>query len=177
MANAQTVQALVVGQYLDLMVKLHELPAEISATQTQVLDAKLRLAKSEAELKDIEASVALNVEGKNADERKAKLSFELSRRPQWLAKNDSTEALRQEAAQLAKQLADQERQYGAVCYQSQLHAGLMNYLGNAGANIHVPEMTFAMSTLAMASGSNGHGPRHDDSRANATPDDAADIGL
>lgn len=177
MANPQIVQTLVIGAYLDLVGKLNELPAEIAKAQAELMTVKIQLGKTEAELKDIESSTALTVEGPNADARKAKLAEVLRKNPTYGRFSTVAENERKDVAQLTKQVADLERQYGAVCYQSQLHTGLMNYLGNAGANIHVPEMTFAMGALALHVNGNGYVNGSAQDAVTATSDDAAELGL
>ena len=63
-----------INQYTDIMADLGNLPGAIAAVQTDLNAAKLQLAVSERTLADIEAQTALNVEGKNAEERKARLT-------------------------------------------------------------------------------------------------------
>ena len=58
-----------INQYTDIMVSLANLPGEIAAVQTDIAAAKAQLATSDRTLADIEAQTALNVEGKNAEER------------------------------------------------------------------------------------------------------------
>jgi hypothetical protein len=182
MANPQTVQAMVVGTYLDLMSKLNDLPADLAEANADLLEAKLRLNKTESRLKDQESAMMLKVaqmlagERSNAETRQAKATEMLNRDPLYTQESKVADEQRAEVAQLTKRVADLERQYGAVGFQVRLHAGLMNYLGNAGANVHVPEMTFAMGALALTT-SAGNGYKHDDAKADATAADAADFGL
>ena len=66
-----------VSQYADIMASLANLPGEIAAVQTDLNAAKAQLSTSDRTLADIEAQTALNVEGKNAEERKARLGIAL----------------------------------------------------------------------------------------------------
>jgi len=66
-----------IDTYTNIMADLGNLPAEIAAAQTDLNAAKLQLATSERTLADIEAHTSLNVEGKNAEERKARLGIAL----------------------------------------------------------------------------------------------------
>ena len=67
----------IIAAYADIMERLSVLPDQIAAVQTDLNAAKMQLSASEKTLEDIEAQTALNVEGKNAEERKAKLAATL----------------------------------------------------------------------------------------------------
>lgn len=124
--------------YHDLMQRLATLPADIDAVQKALTDVKLQLNTSEKTLKDLEAELRLKVEGKNAEERAARLTQGLQQHSVYRRWNQAADSERREASQLQDRLDSLTRQYGAICYQARLHSGLMNYLGSAGAPVLTP---------------------------------------
>jgi hypothetical protein len=125
----------VLRTYHELMQSLAELPADIAALQEALTAVRLQLGISEKMLKDIEADLRLTVEGKNAEERAARLAQTLQQHAVYQRWSAAADTERREAIRLQDKLDNLTRQYGAVCYQARLHAGLMTYLGSAGAPV------------------------------------------
>lgn len=159
-------QAQIIQTYTDLMTKLNTLPAEIAAVQTDLNAAKMQLAASEKTLADIEAQTALNVEGKNAEERKAKLASTLKLDAVYVRWAKAADLERQDVAKLTNEAAMLTNQFAAVGYASRLHAGLMGFLAASGAISTVGDLSFNMGMKV-----NGNGAAH------VTAADAADLGL
>jgi hypothetical protein len=124
--------------YHDLMQRLTALPADIDALQEALTTVKLQLSTSEKTLKDLEADLRLKVEGKNAEERTARLTQTLQQTAVYRRWSHAADTERREASRLQDKLDGLTRQYGAICYQARLHAGLMNFLGSAGAPVVLP---------------------------------------
>ena len=159
-------QAQIIQTYLDLMIHLDTLPKEIAACQTDLNAAKMQLSTSEKTLADIEAQTALNVEGKNAEERKARLAQTLKLDAVYVRWAKAADLERQAVAKLTTELDLLVRQFGAVGYAAKLHAELMGFLAASGAISTVGDINFNMGTKA-----NGNGAGH------MTAADAADLGL
>ena len=159
-------QAQILATYADLMTRLDTLPKEIAAVQTDLNAAKMQLATSEKTLADIEAQTALNVEGKNAEERKARLVQTLKLDAVYVRWSKAADLERQGVAKLTTELDLLVRQFGAVGYAAKLHAELMHFLGSSGAISTVGDINFNMGTKA-----NGNGAGY------MTATDAADLGL
>jgi hypothetical protein len=129
-------QQTMIATYLDLMTALHDLPGEIASTQELLTAVKATIGDSERILEEIEGML----KGRAADEsndakRKAKLAELLSQHEGYRKLTATLAKEKMEAAQLGNTLKDYERRYEAVCYQSRLHAALMQYLGSAGAPV------------------------------------------
>jgi hypothetical protein len=155
-------QQQLIDTYTDLMTSLATLPEEIAAAQSDLTKSKFSLSQCETEMDRIEAEQSLTVEGKNAEERKARLALALKANA-FYAKLDA-EALgwRKDMAVLTNDVDNLTRQFAAVGYQAKLHAALLGYLAAAGA---VPvDVSFGMGKAQPANGS-------------VTPADAAAIGL
>lgn len=159
-------QAQILATYADLMTRLDTLPKEIADVQTDLNAAKMQLAASEKTLADIEAQTALNVEGKNAEERKAKLAQALKADAVYVRWAKAADLERQDVAKLTTELDLFIRQFGAVGYAAKLHAELMGFLAASGAISSVGNINFNMGTKA-----NGNGAGY------MTAADAADLGL
>ena len=159
-------QAQLIQTYLDLMARLDTLPKEIAAVQTDLNAAKMQLSTSEKTLADIEAQTALNVEGKNAEERKARLAQTLKLDAVYVRWAKAADLERQDVAKLTTELDMLVRQFGAVGYAAKLHAELMAFLGSSGAISTVGDINFNMGTKA-----NGNGAGY------MTSADAAELGL
>ena len=159
-------QAQILATYADLMTRLDTLPKEIADVQTDLNAAKMQLAASEKTLADIEAQTALNVEGKNAEERKAKLAQALKADAVYVRWAKAADLERQDVAKLTTELDLFIRQFGAVGYAAKLHAELMGFLAASGAISSVGNIIFNMGTKA-----NGNGAGY------MTAADAADLGL
>ena len=159
-------QAQILATYADLMTRLDTLPKEIAAVQTDLNAAKMQLATSEKTLADIEAQTALNVEGKNAEERKARLAQALKADAVYVRWAKAADVERQDVAKLTTELDLYIRQFGAVGYAAKLHAELMGFLGSSGAISAVGDINFNMGKPV-----NGNGAGH------MTAADAAELGL
>jgi hypothetical protein len=158
----------ILQQYQALMGSLYNLPADIAVAQSDLADIKRQAADTKRLLEQHEQAMVLQIGGKNAEERKANLCLALA---------DNTTFQRLTAAQRKEQQdidaitieADMlTRQYGAVCFQAQLLAGLMQYLSNAKAPVEVLP-TDSLGDVVFAPRANGN--------TYVTADDAAAIGL
>ena len=162
-----------VSQYADIMASLANLPGEIAAVQTDLNAAKMQLATSERTLADIEAQTALNVEGKNAEERKARLGLALKADPVYVRWSKAADVERADIAKLTTEYDMLTRPFAAVGYAARLTASAMEMLAAMGPN-KAQDVQFNMDATGKSAaqvqrvnGSNGH----------VTAQDAADIGL
>ena len=159
-----------VSQYADIMASLANLPGEIAAVQTDLNAAKAQLATSDRTLADIEAQTALNVEGKNAEERKARLSQALKADAVYVRWAKAADVERADIAKLTNEVDMLTRQFAAVGYAARLTAATMEMLAAMGPNTAQDvqfNMDAAGKSAAVLNASNGH----------VTAQDAADIGL
>ena len=159
-----------INQYTDIMADLGNLPGAIAAVQTDLNAAKLQLAVSERTLADIEAQTALNVEGKNAEERKARLSQALKADPVYIRWAKAADVERADIAKLTTEYDRLTRQFAAVGYAARLTASMAEMLAAMGPNTAQDvqfNMDAAGKSAALVNGSNGH----------VTAQDAADLGL
>ncbi len=163
-------QAQILATYTDLMTKLNTLPDEIAAAQTDLNAAKMQLGTSEKTLADIEAQTALGVEGKNAEERKARLTQTLKADAVYVRWAKAADLERADVAKLTVEADMLLRQFAAVGYAAKLHAGLMAYLAAAGAVSNVGDINFNMGKPQTQANGNGAGQH-------MTAADAADLGL
>ena len=162
-----------INQYSDIMASLANLPGEIAAVQTDLNAAKAQLATSERTLADIEAQTALNVEGKNAEERKAKLSQALKTDAVYIRWDKAAAVERADVAKLTTEFDRLSREFAAVGYAARLTASAMEMLAAMGPN-KAADIDFRMdgagksaAQIGRINGSNGH----------MTAADAASIGL
>jgi hypothetical protein len=159
-----------IDRYIDTMASLDNLPGEIAAVQTDLNAAKTQLATSERTLSDIEAQTSLNVEGKNAEERKARLGLALKADAVYVRWSKAADTERADVAKLANDVDMLTRQFAAVGYAARLTAATMEMLAAMGPN-KAGDISFNMDaagkSAAVINGSNGH----------VTAQDAADIGL
>jgi hypothetical protein len=163
-----------INAYTSIMANLANLPGEIAAVQTDLNAAKLQLATSERTLADIEAQTALNVEGKNAEERKARLGLTLKTDTVYVRWDKAAAVERADVAKLTTELDRLTREFAAMGYAARLTASTMEMLAAMGPN-KAGDIDFRMDTAGksaaqvarITNGSNGH----------ATADDAASIGL
>jgi len=163
-----------VSQYADIMASLANLPGEIAAVQTDLNAAKAQLATSDRTLADIEAQTALNVEGKNAEERKARLTQALKADAVYVRWSKAADVERSDVAKLSNDVDMLTRQFAAVGYAARLTAATMEMLAAMGPNkagdieFHMDAAGKSAAQLArVTNGSNGH----------MTAQDAADAGL
>ena len=159
-----------VSQYADIMASLANLPGEIAAVQTDLNAAKAQLATSDRTLADIEAQTALNVEGKNAEERKARLSQALKADAVYIRWDKAAAVERADIAKLTTEYDRLTREFAAVGYAARLTASMAEMLAAMGPN-KAGDIEFNMDaagkSAAVINGSNGQ----------VTAQDAADIGL
>ena len=159
-----------ISQYTDIMVSLDNLPGEIAAVQTNLNAAKMQLVTSDRTLADIEAQTALNVEGKNAEERKARLTQVLKADPVYVRWAKAADVERADIAKLTTEYDRLSREFAAVGYAARLTASMSEMLAAMGPN-KAQDVQFNMDaagkSAAVINGSNGH----------VTAQDAADIGL
>lgn len=155
-----------IATYSQLMTELANLPAEIAKAQEDLTVIKRQAAQTKETMAQTEAATALTIEGKNAEERKAKLTQALAATPVYVRLSNALRAETEEADTLANEVAALERQYGAVCYQARLHAALLQYLGNAGAPVGKVD---SLGDVMFATKANGN--------SYVTAADAADLGL
>ena len=162
-----------INQYADIMASLDNLPGEIAAVQTDLNAAKAQLATSDRTLADIEAQTALNVEGKNAEERKARLSQVLKADAVYVRWSKAADVERADIAKLTNDVDMLTRQFAAVGYAARLTAATMEMLAAMGPNkagdieFHMDASGKSAAQIARVNGSNG----------TITAQDAADIGL
>lgn len=155
-----------IATYSQLMTELANLPAEVAKAQEGLTEAKRTQADTDKMLKQIEAAIALSIDGKNAEERKAKLTQALADDGRCQMVAASLRNVTTTVETLANEVAALERQYGAVCYQARLHAALLQYLGNAGAPVGKVD---SLGDVMFATKTNGN--------SYVTAADAADLGL
>ena len=162
-----------INQYADIMASLDNLPGEIAAVQTDLNAAKAQLATSDRTLADIEAQTALNVEGKNAEERKARLSQVLKADAVYVRWSKAADVERADIAKLTNDVDMLTRQFAAVGYAARLTAATMEMLAAMGPNkagdieFHMDASGKSAAQIDRVNGSNGH----------VTAQDAANIGL
>ena len=159
-----------IDRYTDIMASLDNLPGEIAAVQTDLNAAKMQLATSERTLADIEAQTALNVEGKNAEERKARLGLTLKSDAVYVRWDKAAAVERADVAKLTTEYDRLGREFAAVGYAARLTAAAMEMLAAMGPN-KAQDVQFNMDasgkSAAVLNGSNGH----------MTAADAAEVGL
>ena len=163
-----------VSQYADIMASLDNLPGEIAAVQTDLNAAKTQLATSDRTLADIEAQTALNIEGKNAEERKARLSQALKADPVYIRWDKAAAVERADIARLTTEYDRLTREFAAVGYAARLTASMAEMLAAMGPN-KAGDIEFNMDAAGKSAaqlaridnGSNGH----------MTAQDAAEAGL
>ena len=159
-----------INQYTDIMASLANLPGEIAAVQTDLNAAKLQLATSDRTLADIEAQTALNVEGKNAEERKARLTQALKADAVYVRWSKAADTERADVAKLTTEYDRLTREFAAVGYAARLTASMAEMLAAMGPS-KAQDVQFNMDasgkSAAVLTGSNGH----------MTAQDAADLGL
>lgn len=158
----------ILGQYKALMVSLSNLPAEVAAAQGDLADIKRNAADTKRLLEQHEQAASLRIEGKNAEERKAKLALALASDSTFQRLTAAQRKEQQDIDAITIEAEMLTRQYGAVCFQAQLLAGLMQYLGNAKAPVEVLP-TDSLGDVVFAPRTNGN--------SYVTADDAAAIGL
>ena len=123
-----------INQYTDIMASLANLPGEIAVVQTDLAAAKAQLATSDRTLADIEAQTALKVEGKNAEERKARLSQVLKADAVYIRWAKAADVERADIAKLTTEYDRLTRQFAAVGYAARLTAATMEMLAAMGPN-------------------------------------------
>ena len=155
--------------YNDLMTSLGTLPDEIAAAQNDLTEYKTRLAKSEQTMKDISAATSLTIEGKNAEERAAKLAIALKADLTYMGSYAGAEAWRKEIANLTNEVDNLTRQFTAVGYQAKLHSTMMAYFAAAGAVAPQDVQFYSKGDAKHTTNGKVNG--------NVTADDAAAIGL
>ena len=162
-----------IAEYMNTMVRLDNLPGAIAAVQTDLNAAKAQLATSERTLADIEAQTALNVEGKNAEERKARLGLALKTDAVYIRWDKAAALERADVARLTTEFDRLSREFAAVGYVARLTAAAMEMLAAMGPN-KAQDIDFRMdgagksaAQIDRINGSNGH----------MTAADAAEVGL
>ena len=159
-----------INQYTDIMASLANLPGKIAAVQTDLNAAKAQLATSDRTLADIEAQTALNVEGKNAEERKARLTQALKADAVYVSWSKAADTERADVAKLTTEYDRLTREFAAVGYAARLTASMAEMLAAMGPS-KAQDVQFNMDasgkSAAVLTGSNGH----------MTAQDAADLGL
>ena len=162
-------QEQLINTYTQLMTDLDNLPHEIAAAQNDLTAVKRQVNDSKTLLDNIEASLSLTIEGKNAEERKAKLVQALTTHQNYQRIKATLRKESEEADMLANSVDTLTRQYGAVCYQARLHAALCSFLGSAGAPVNLHSLSDVVFPPASST-------RHNNNHL-VTADDAAQIGL
>ena len=158
-----------IATYNDLMTSLGTLPDDIAAAQNDLTEAKSRLAVQEQAMKDISAEVASTIEGKNADERAAKLAQVLKGHGVYQNRAGMATVARVEVANLTNEVDNLTRQFTAVGYQAKLHSAMMAYFAAAGAVAPQDVQFYSKGDAKHTTNGKVNG--------NVTADDAAAIGL
>jgi hypothetical protein len=162
-----------VSQYADIMASLANLPGEIAAVQTDLNAAKAQLSTSDRTLADIEAQTALNVEGKNAEERKARLGLTLKADAVYIRWAKAADVERADIARLTTEYDRPSREFAAMGYAARLTASTMEMLAAMGPN-KAQDISFNMDGAGK---SQAHVDRINGSNGHVTAQDAAEIGL
>jgi len=162
-----------IDRYTDIMASLATLPGEIAAVQTDLNAAKAQMATSDRTLADIEAQTALNVEGKNAEERKARLTQALKADAVYVRWAKAADVERADIAKLTTEYDCLTREFAAVGYAARLTASAMEMLAAMGPakaadiNFDMDAAGRSAAQIDRINGSNGH----------MTAQDAAEAGL
>jgi hypothetical protein len=163
-------QQQLIQQYRTIMADLMNLPGAIAAVQTDVNAAKAQLATTEATLASIESDASLTIEGKNAEERKARLSQSLRIDAVYARHSKAVDLERAEIARLTTEYDRLLREFSAVGYAAKLTASLMDLVAATG--VKVTDIDFGMDAAGKSAAQvqrvNG---------GSATIADAADLGL
>ena len=141
----------IVATYRALMTSLNTLPDEIATAQADLTTAKIDLSSSDKALAEFEAQCALEIEGKNAEERKAKLSQYLAKHYNYRMIEAQVSERRRTVATLTNNVDNLTRQFAAVGYASKLHAGLMAYLASAAPGKEF-DVTFGADNAIVTNG-------------------------
>ncbi len=161
-----------INQYASIMGNLVNLPGEIAAVQTDLNAVKAQLATSERTLADIEAATSLNVEGKNAEERKAKLGLTLKGDAVYARWAKAADVERMDIARLSTEYDRLTREFAAMGYAARLTASAMEMLSAMGpakaADVQF-NMDGAGKSAVQLGRANGSGTM--------TAQDAAELGL
>jgi chromosome segregation ATPase len=157
-----------IEKYAELMASLATLPDEIDDAQQKMSELQFEIAELEKVEATREAALLGQVEGKNAEQRKANLTLLKEKDASYRRIASDLAGLHGELQAVKDTVDHRQRQYGAVCYQTRLHAAFVNYLANAGAPVPatLPEIDFGKNSRPPAS-----------SLASPSADDAAAIGL
>jgi septal ring factor EnvC (AmiA/AmiB activator) len=165
-------QKQLIQQYKTIMADLMALPAAIAAVQTDVNAAKAQLATTEATLESIESDASLTVEGKNAEERKARLAQTLRTDAVHARHSKAANVERAEIARLTVDYDRLLREFAAVGHAAKLTASLMELVAASGAATIPQDVQFGMDSAGKSAAQiqrvNG---------GSATIADAADLGL
>jgi predicted nucleic acid-binding Zn-ribbon protein len=154
-----------IDTYTSLMADLMTLPEEVAAAQSDLTKSKFSLDQCVKEMDRLEAETSLTVEGKNAEERKARLALALTGSVIYSKLAAEATGWRKDIAKLTNDVDNLTRQFTAVGYAAKLHASLLAYLAGPGAQQPVGDVSFGMG-----------GKTHLSNGA-VTAADAADIGL
>lgn len=161
-------QQKLIDDYKNLMHKLMVLPGEIDEAQRKVTERRMEIADLESSLAVRDAVLIGQIDGKNAEQRKANLTLRQENDAAYQRMTHDIAELRGELAAMQDTLTHLERVYSAVCYQTRLHAAMLNYLGSAGAPVRHAELDFTpIRSNWGTTTANG----------SVTAEDAAQIGL
>jgi hypothetical protein len=145
------------------------LPGEIAAAQTDLNAAKMQLSVSERTLADLEAQASLSVEGKNAEERKTKLTQVLKADTVYVRWAKAADVERADVGGLTTEYDRLTRKFTAVGYAARLTASMAEMLAAMGPTKVTADVQFSpFGTNGKAAGANA---------GSVTAADAADIGL
>lgn len=158
-----------IATYNELMTSLGNLPDEIAAAQNDLTGIKIELGKVEQEAKDMAAAAALTIEGKNAEERAAKLTQTLRSNARYQTWVKALDGLRADAARLTNDVDNLTRQFTAVGYQAKLHSVMVGYFAAAGAVAPTDVQFYSKGAQQHTTNVKANG--------NVTAEDAAAIGL
>ena len=166
-----------IADYTQIMAGLDNLPGAIAAVQTDLNAAKMQLSTSDRTLADIEAQTALNVEGKNAEERKARLGIALKADAVYVRWDKAAALERADVAKLTTELDRLSREFAALGYAARLTAAAMEMLAAMGPN-KAADIDFRMDAAGKSAAQIGRvNGSTNGSSGHVTAQDAADIGL
>jgi hypothetical protein len=123
------------------MNKLGELPETVALAQEDLLTLKRNLDLSKKSLEQAEATLRLQVEGKNAELRAAMLTALMAKSDPYQAALRRLRCDEQSLAERRLQVEALEREYGATCHMAGLHAAYLGFVA------HAPQATVSAETL------------------------------
>lgn len=129
----QTLTEELLATYREVMGKLMSLPEHIAIVQYNLGEKRRAIAEKKEEVNLREAQMSLTVDGKNAEERKAKLAVSMRSDPTVQKLQLAINGMQVEADNLSIEAEMLIKEFGAASSQAKLHAALLQYLGESNA--------------------------------------------